>query len=180
MTADRVDVRQLIARGAVTGHRLLVVVAALCLLLVACGDDEKPDGGGETAGSGDCLKLWNDEADASLNSLAGLSNDPNVDVLAGSYGVEEFKSEIFDTGTEGTGADVTVSPGDCVVTQAGEAGLLFVFVNSKDEKREQAWHRIVESGKHPLAKPSGRDLLEDPVRARIVGAGSEGRLEPKG
>lgn len=163
-------------------RRLAALLAVLCLLLGACGsDEEETDGGGESAGSRDCLKLWNDDADASLKSLAGLSNDPKADVLTGSYGGKKFKSEIFDVSTTGTGDDLTVSPGDCVVTQVGDAGVLFVFVNSKDEKGAQAWHRLLESGKHPLAKPSGRkDLLKDPVRARIEGAGAEGRLERKG
>jgi hypothetical protein len=104
-----------------------------------------------------------------------LSNSPEADVLVGTWAGEEFAAEIFDTTTEGTGEDVTVAPGDCVVKQVSGGLVLYVFVRGEDG----AWHRLLENGDHPLAAPDEKQL-DGVARATLEGTGAEAELTPKG
>ncbi len=163
------------------------LLATTALLLAGCGGDdgdesgateaatEAESGGGTTAGAdGDCVAAWNEGASEGLKGIAALSNDPGIETQVGDYGGEPFTAEVFDATTTGTGQQIDVAQGDCVVTEfSDEFGMpLFVFVQTADG----TWHRISETGQHPLAADSS-GLLESPTAAEV---GEGGDLEAAG
>jgi hypothetical protein len=173
-------------------RQLAKVLAALllCLALGACGGDDGDDepssasggqtaaaesGGTEAADGAACLDSWNADAEDGLKQLMALSNSPDADVLTGTWAGEEFSAEIFDTTTQGTGEDVTVASGDCVVKQVSDGLVLYVFVRGEDG----AWHRLLESGDHPLAAPDEK-RLDGVARATLEGDGAQSALTPTG
>ena len=171
----------------------LVLTAALAASALAAGcggdDDSSGDTGTEgsaptttaeasSGGTGDCVESWNAEADDTLKGLASLSNDPNAEVDVGPYAGEPFSAEAFDGTTTGTGQEVAVEAGDCVVSEFSQdfGQPLFVFVLASVDGGAASWHRLSETGKHPLSG-SAADLI-DPLQTATVD--ENGDLVPSG
>lgn len=175
------------------GALALSAALAAGTLAVGCGGDDDDSGNGtetseattataettgSSGGSGDCLATWNADADDALKGIASLSNAPDAEVDVGPYAGEPFSSEAFDGGTSGTGQQVAVAAGDCVVSEfSQDFGLpLFVFVRGSVAGGEPTWHRLSETGKHPLNGDAA--ALIDPVTTAKVT--DDGDLEPAG
>lgn len=159
---------------------LLVALSGAVAVAAGCGggDDSGEDAEptattAESATTTDagCVDSWNTELDESLKGLVNLSNDPDADVVVGTYAGEPFSAEVFDATTEGTGDEVEVQPGDCVVSQfSKEFDMpLFVFVRGSTGG-DAEWHRLSETGKHPLADQAD-PLLDGAVQASVVEGG---------
>ena len=167
-------------------RRPLALLLTLAFALAGCGggDDDAGSNGGqaEKTPSQSCVDQWNDKADDTLVRIVNLANDPESDVLVGTYKGEPFEAEAFDGSTTGTGTQVAVNEGDCVVTQVSGDGLvLFSFVLPKSGG--DSWHRLNESGDHPLGQDLAKNVdahLAGVVRTTRTGEGVDATLEPKG
>jgi hypothetical protein len=125
-------------------RRAITAIATLALAVGtgACGDDDDATTTAESGGSApDCVESFTSSAPDTFAQLAGLSHDPKEQVTVGTYSGEEFSAETYDNGTTGDGTEVTVAPGDCVITEVSSLGVLYLFVQADDGE----WHRLLES-----------------------------------
>ena len=141
----------------------VIAILGVAAALGACGGDDSTTETSASAPAG-CVESFTGSAPDTFARLASLSHDPDGQVTVGRYSGEEFEAETYDTGTTPDGANVTVAPGACVVTEVSkDFGPLYLFVEADDG----SWHRLLESDPKVPLVPDPEAQLEETEQVEI-------------